>query len=286
MIGIGPLNFSLNILPCTHLSDDAPETSNFMSSLLWAGHNAMNGWTQHRAIPRFDISSLPSGKVESAVLGYTPASWAPFSTTQNYCFSRLIAAHAPTQATWNRASIGVAWPGSPGASTPDVDFTSENQVVFSVPAGYQWAREVEIPNLLQDALDLGLSVLELLLHRVSAGAVGAFGSSKALWSLSGVITPSIQGVSGVAPQESEEVGMNFRPLAPLTATGVDQAVAVPNGAALQVRGVGNEVEIRQKIGAAEVLKVPADTIHTLGRGGEQTLYVRAVADTVIYLAIT
>lgn len=90
----------------------------------------------------------------------------------------------------------------------------------------------------------------------------------------------------VVPIRRKEWPMNFQALDSLTATGSDQAVEVPRGATLVVHPLAANVEVRHVNGGTAKLTIPADSLVMLGPSYGQTVYLRAIAGTVIELGLT
>jgi hypothetical protein len=86
--------------------------------------------------------------------------------------------------------------------------------------------------------------------------------------------------------QPKEWPMNFQALDSLTATGSDQVVEVPRGATLVVHPLAANVEVRHVSGGTAKLTIPADSLVMLGPSYGQTVYLRAVAGTVIELGLT
>jgi hypothetical protein len=86
--------------------------------------------------------------------------------------------------------------------------------------------------------------------------------------------------------QPKEWPMNFQALDSLTATGSDQTVEVPRGATLVVHPLAANVEVRHVSGGTAKLTIPADSMVMLGPSYGQTVYLRAVAGTVIELGLT
>jgi hypothetical protein len=80
--------------------------------------------------------------------------------------------------------------------------------------------------------------------------------------------------------------MNLKALTPLTADGTDQPVEVPRGYCLAFHPIGAAVELRDTAGSIKKGTFPADRWVTLGESLDQTVYLRAVAGTVIELLLT
>lgn len=77
--------------------------------------------------------------------------------------------------------------------------------------------------------------------------------------------------------------MNLNVFPPLTADGSDQAIEVPRGYVLAIHTTA-AAELRHVPGGP-AFPIPADTIVTLGESLGETVYVRAMAGTVISLAL-